>query len=223
MWTISTLDIVMFVAIALIFACFTGSLAWSLAKEKIRVLTKGFEESSANIKSFYKTREGVYVDSISKLSLQLAGYDHLYDETRKYKERLEDWAVCSFIDPKQPAAALIQAIVDYEVKLALDPAVSKQANSLVNKAKRAFGKKLRDKHERELARLEKEWERCAEVHRLVVSKLRTQLVDANFDHNLFVAAVDETMEAKMALPGVRHSFRLALNTNVEAKRKQVAQ
>lgn len=113
--------------------------------------------------------------AVERLESQLAEQQARADSLQPYKDALEDAAVCDWItdehwsDPRK----LIAAIIDWNMRIALDPTVSEEARS------------LRDTH---LARAERAEAAALEI----ATKLTQQLIDTEAQLAALVGQTGET-------------------------------
>lgn len=126
-------------------------------------------------------------------------------ELRQYRDAIKHTLTVNFLDDTGTALEQIDRLLAFECAQALDPAVSKPAQNLVIRAKRAHGKKLRAKHERLMQVLRDKANGYEELHRMA----EEELVVAQQDLLIRSAAFRATCKDKLKLKGVRDAFKQA--------------
>lgn len=141
-----------------------------------------------------------------------------------WREAVYNLCIINHIDWDETNADATLAFLFYvEKKEALDPAVSREARALINKAKREHGKKVRKAADRKLERTEREYE----------ARLNTQLNSKNLwkaeaqnraealalarnEFSMYQGIVSQELDHFIRLPSVRKACNESINRQHKA-------
>lgn len=150
--------------------------------------------------------------------------DSLYaklQDALKWKHAVQDSLLLlhtSWSADEQDAQRDLSLLIETEISMALDPAISQGALRLVNKAKREHGKKIRAQADRKLARSERDYEERLRHNQQHITDLANRIFEeekykrlARAELSQFQGALMDVLEAKVKLPTVRQSLLDELN------------
>lgn len=165
--------------------------------------------------------QAVHLEALDKEIVRGDRHQHKNQELRaallkaeQWKDVMLDQLTVDFLLNAENSDSPSQALVDlltHHYKLALDPAVSRGANQLINKAKREHGKKIRAKHARELAKMAAEYERQAQVATGVRHRQSKALALSRAEFSFYQSLIVCTLEKYVPLASVRNAFIKYIN------------
>lgn len=154
-----------------------------------------------------------------------------WSEASVYMYAVHDAATVNWcLDPTKNAHDQLIDLIRTCENMALDPAISLGAQSLINKAKREHGKKIRKAADRKLERVEREYE--ARIASLRITAETQQRSREHFAHenqtlrsdigviraelSAFQSIVGQELENFVRLPSVRNKMLAAINQQHKA-------
>lgn len=177
-----------------------------------REYRREFESEQALGLELQKTIEslGVDLDNAAGVAERWeAAYEQLKAEFQRVQKELQPYAdamwhaiVVNHLPGHGSAQEQLDRIINLEVQIALDPAVSKPAKNLIIRAKREHGKKLRARHEREMQVLRDKARGYEELHNMA----EEECVKLQQTLDLRRSALLNTTRDKLRLNGVRTAF-----------------
>lgn len=206
MYYFELFDAVMFGIMMVLLIAFAVSITHATMKVKL--------EGTLN---HYIVRESALRESNMQLLQQ-------WSEASTYMYAVHDCAAMLFCyNPKDPAIHQLAQILRVSEQMALDPAISRGANQLINKAKREHGKKVRKAADRKLERVEREYEQRLQLYKDSLesaqgsnSIIRGNLGEIRAELSAFQSIVGQELENFVRLPSVRNKMLAAINQKHKA-------
>lgn len=206
MYYFEMLDAVMFTIVMLLIIAIAVSVTHSIMSVKLQAVSRTFIEGNADLREYN-----------AKLL-------HDWSIASVYMYVLHDIAVIyGCYNPEKHPNEQLADLMRLEAKMAVDPAISREANQLINKAKREHGKKIRKAADRKLERVEREYEQRLQLYKDSLESaqasnniIRGNLGEIRAELSAFQSIVGQELENFVRLPSVRNACLKAINQQHQA-------
>lgn len=206
MYYFEMLDAVMFTIVMLLIIAIAVSVTHSIMSVKLQAVSRTFIEGNADLREYN-----------AKLL-------HDWSIASVYMYVLHDIAVIyGCYNPEKHPNEQLADLLSLEAKMAVDPAISREANQLINKAKREHGKKIRKAADRKLERFEREYEARINSLQITVKSMqqsnttiRANMGEIRSELTAFQGITMRVLDNFVRLPSVRKKMIESINQQHQA-------